>query len=703
MQVSSLSTPSDKPLDTSDEGNVDESYLSSRPRPVSRVSSYMSTPIAETPTLVPEDFPRLRNPDNVYYRPDCNRMAETLKVIMMTQDSLDPVPVIYNSHILHLLESFQDGQEQLARKQHIIEEVKEAHVRDLQEFGSLADVWEAKEKDYKAEIKRLELMLSKTEGGMETVVLARSKSKIHGSKRFSETLGRGFGTIKDRYASRERQDKEDEEKRREIHFRAHAPHQGQYIDAICRSFKLNHCAEPTQKVHFHTDISALRNHSPILQVTEGTERSSSPFVGSLHLSQPSRSGMPTPEIPDQEKRLQVPAPSKSFYGHILRPQRSRQSLQIPQPTRPPTVGSSHLSWQPQPLTIDKLEELQRYELSKQHEALSGSSTSESSSDDFRSVSNVFNTENALGIGEQHEKPLPDITDSFKVPRFSVLPISNEPAQTHRRSKVMSFSFQPGDDADILSPVIGGDFKNRERLEKHIHHLEVGKSEKNPPRHQRPKSISSPDPPSRKMNDYLQKSLEEQKLMSREISSNSTVMNSFQRGLGDQKSPDGQKNLEDHKSLSGDSLLSIDATTDRQKSYDTPKRLTRDDSSSSAVTAVRHNSGRSSLSTNDSARKIRPPLRRPSGSGSSSARGSSEAVAAAAWAFYGGKKARPDRLKAEMGSRGESKQRGMTPKREMIRKSDEDGKEKYTWRSTSRIATPVKEGEILRTDKKATTD
>lgn len=227
MQVSSLAASSDKPLNISDDGNEDEPQMSGRPRPVSRVSSYMGMPTVEAPTLAPEDFPRLRNPENVYYKPDCDHMAETLKVIMMTQDSLDHVPIIYNSHILHLLESFQDGQEQLVRKQHIIEEVKEAHARDLHEFGLLADLWEAKEKDYKAEVKRLELMLSKTEGGMETVVLARSKSKIHGSKRFSETLGRGFGTIKIRHATREQKDKEDEEKkRRDVEFRAHTPHQG---------------------------------------------------------------------------------------------------------------------------------------------------------------------------------------------------------------------------------------------------------------------------------------------------------------------------------------------------------------------------------------------------------------------------------------------------------------------------------------------
>lgn len=231
LQIGSLPIQVDKSPILNDEVDEDDLHMGGRPRPPSRVASSMGVPSIEIEpsSLAPEDFPRLRSSENVYHRPDCDHMVETLKVVMMTRDSLDPVPVIYNSHILHLLEAYQDGQEQLARKQHIIKEVKEAHTQDLHEFASLAEGWEAKEKDYKAEVKRLELMLAKTEGGMETVVMARSESKIYGSKRFSEFLGRDIGTIKARHATRRQRDKEEEEMERDAEFRAQASSQGKHF------------------------------------------------------------------------------------------------------------------------------------------------------------------------------------------------------------------------------------------------------------------------------------------------------------------------------------------------------------------------------------------------------------------------------------------------------------------------------------------
>jgi len=52
-----------------------------------------------------------------------------------------------------------------------------------------------KERDYKTEMKKLEVLLSRTEGGMEKVTLARSKSAVHGSGA-AERIKKGIGTIK---------------------------------------------------------------------------------------------------------------------------------------------------------------------------------------------------------------------------------------------------------------------------------------------------------------------------------------------------------------------------------------------------------------------------------------------------------------------------------------------------------------------------
>jgi hypothetical protein len=79
--------------------------------------------------------------------------------------------------------------------------VKQSHTRDIKEFENLATQWEEKEKDYKLEIKRLEVLLSKTKDGMEKVSLARSKSRVHGSRGAAERITRGIDTIKARHAA----------------------------------------------------------------------------------------------------------------------------------------------------------------------------------------------------------------------------------------------------------------------------------------------------------------------------------------------------------------------------------------------------------------------------------------------------------------------------------------------------------------------
>ncbi|OWP04021.1 ureidoglycolate hydrolase [Marssonina coronariae] len=185
----------------SDDGN---SVYASTPRlrPTSRVSSYIgirstTPPIPQTP----ETFSFQRNPESVYHEPSGDQMAEMLKVVMMNQSSFSPVPVEYNSTILHVLEAYEELRLQLRRREEAIEELKQSHLKDIEDFETLATQWEYKEKDYKSEMKKLEIMLSRTEGGLEQVTLARSKSTVHGAK-VGERIGEDNCTIKARYDAR---------------------------------------------------------------------------------------------------------------------------------------------------------------------------------------------------------------------------------------------------------------------------------------------------------------------------------------------------------------------------------------------------------------------------------------------------------------------------------------------------------------------
>jgi hypothetical protein len=100
-------------------------------------------------------------------------MAETLKVVMMNQSSVDPVPIAYNSCILHVLEAYQNLRMDLSKREDYIEDLKLSHAKDIKDFEALATQWEMKERDYKTELKKLEVLLSRTEGGLEKVTLAR--------------------------------------------------------------------------------------------------------------------------------------------------------------------------------------------------------------------------------------------------------------------------------------------------------------------------------------------------------------------------------------------------------------------------------------------------------------------------------------------------------------------------------------------------
>ncbi|KAG9239249.1 hypothetical protein BJ875DRAFT_436677 [Amylocarpus encephaloides] len=171
-------------------------------RPTSRVSSYMGFRPNTPPVANLDPFPNVRCPESLYHKPSGDQMAETLKVVMMSRYTIDPIPVEYNACILHVLEAYQDLREQVNANQDAIEEMKHSHTKDIKDFEALATQWEEKERDYKAEVKKLEVLLSKTEGGMESVMVARSKSQIHCTSRASDEIGRTLSTMKERHKER---------------------------------------------------------------------------------------------------------------------------------------------------------------------------------------------------------------------------------------------------------------------------------------------------------------------------------------------------------------------------------------------------------------------------------------------------------------------------------------------------------------------
>lgn len=193
---------------STDDNNDAEEFItmSTKVRSTPRMSSYMGFRPTTPPIPAPEIFPNLRIPENVFHKPSSDQLAEMLKVVMMNQSTMDPIPIQYNSTVLHVLEAYQDLRMLLNAKEEATELLKQSHTKDIKDFEELATQWQQKERDYQSELKKLEVILSKTEGGMESVALARSKSVIHGAERASETIRRGIGTIKERNSARNSQD-----------------------------------------------------------------------------------------------------------------------------------------------------------------------------------------------------------------------------------------------------------------------------------------------------------------------------------------------------------------------------------------------------------------------------------------------------------------------------------------------------------------
>lgn len=154
-----------------------------RPKP-NRVSSYIS--LANRFSFLPEPLtPTTRasiianDDDKVWHNPSTEQMVEALQVIMMTKGALQPIPIEYNSYILHLIEAFDHTQEKIEAANAARDQAQNSCSHLTQDFKTVADEWAKREAQYKAEVKRLEVILARTSrDGLETVTLARTNSVV---------------------------------------------------------------------------------------------------------------------------------------------------------------------------------------------------------------------------------------------------------------------------------------------------------------------------------------------------------------------------------------------------------------------------------------------------------------------------------------------------------------------------------------------
>ncbi len=160
------------------------------PQPAAREE----TPVTPVADRIPSEAPSRVLPADRWYRQDFLQRVEAVQIFMMTnRGATRPLPVEYNPNILIMLEGVENLLRHLSETKTELAEQRDLRDKELEQFRDVSEDWIQREKDYKAEIKRLELTLAReSKDGMACVALTRQGSLVDrtSSKRFQERLKR---------------------------------------------------------------------------------------------------------------------------------------------------------------------------------------------------------------------------------------------------------------------------------------------------------------------------------------------------------------------------------------------------------------------------------------------------------------------------------------------------------------------------------
>lgn len=120
----------------------------------------------------------MKEPDNSWYNPNHMQQVETLKTAIMLAGTVKPLPVEYNSCIMHVVEDYH-------MKSNEVESLKKDLKTAVRERNEMVDElqkktleWEKAESDYQEELKRLRAKLSDEDHDIEYLPVSRSNRVI---------------------------------------------------------------------------------------------------------------------------------------------------------------------------------------------------------------------------------------------------------------------------------------------------------------------------------------------------------------------------------------------------------------------------------------------------------------------------------------------------------------------------------------------
>lgn len=105
----------------------------------------------------------------------------------------------YNSYVFSLIEGFAKASRQVEILEEEVAELKSLREKELEQFRGISEEWIQRENDYRAEVKRLELIpAEESKDGVASVTLARRNTFVNrlGSKQFGDKL-RGMSNSED--------------------------------------------------------------------------------------------------------------------------------------------------------------------------------------------------------------------------------------------------------------------------------------------------------------------------------------------------------------------------------------------------------------------------------------------------------------------------------------------------------------------------
>jgi hypothetical protein len=140
-----------------------------------------------------------RNIDDIWYQPTLDQIADTLFVALMNKPFHEPLPLEYDTWVRQLVQGCAELSRDLRETRQLLAEEKETLKQSVDEFTEMSVHWEERETAYKAEIRRLEVLLAKAApSGVEAVLVARSGSivdrSLAGTRKFRASVQKACDT-----------------------------------------------------------------------------------------------------------------------------------------------------------------------------------------------------------------------------------------------------------------------------------------------------------------------------------------------------------------------------------------------------------------------------------------------------------------------------------------------------------------------------